>query len=51
MGPASVFQVTLVLPYREVDNLVEAITKRYKEKEENREHGRKKTGAIKNSNS
>ena len=40
-GPASIFQVTLVPPYGEVDNVVEAIPKRYKEKEGKREHGRK----------
>ena len=42
MGPASIFQVTLVLPYGEVDNIVKAIPKRYKEKACNREHGMKK---------
>ena len=42
MGPASIFQVKLVLPYGEVDNVVEAIPKRYKVKEDKREHGRKK---------
>ena len=32
MGPANIFQVTQVPPYGEVDNIVEAIPKRYKEK-------------------